>query len=100
MTDYLAKLREIMHFLRTSTDGCAWTKEQTHKSLTPYLVEEAFETADTMDQEKIDDDHLRDELGDLLLQVVFHAQIAEERGAFTLNDVARAIVDKLTRRYP
>jgi len=95
----LTKLLEILSYLRTSPDGCAWTKEQTHKSLTPYLIEEAYEAADTIDQNKLDGD-LRDELGDLLLQIVFHAQIAAERKSFTFDDVAKAIVDKLERRYP
>ncbi|MCE9506914.1 MAG: nucleoside triphosphate pyrophosphohydrolase [Alphaproteobacteria bacterium] len=96
---HMDKLLEIMHYLRASPDGCAWTKEQTHKSLTPYLIEEAHETADMIDQGKVDGD-LRDELGDVLLQIVFHAQIAEERKAFTFDDVAGAIVEKLERRYP
>ena len=95
----LLKLLDILSYLRTSPDGCAWTKEQTHQSLTPYLVEEVYETAETIDQNKVDGE-LRDELGDLLLQVVFHAQIASERRAFTFDDVAKAIVDKLERRYP
>ncbi|MDE2335682.1 MAG: nucleoside triphosphate pyrophosphohydrolase [Alphaproteobacteria bacterium] len=99
MQKHIDKLLEIMQFLRASPDGCAWTKAQTHKSLTPYLIEEAYETADTIDQNKTDAD-LRDELGDLLLQIVFHAEIAAERGAFTFDDVAKAISDKLERRYP
>lgn len=96
---HIDKLLLIMEYLRTSPDGCAWTKEQTHKSLTPHLLEEAYETADAIDQGCVDGD-LRDELGDVLLQVVFHAQIAAERRAFTFDDVAKAIVDKLERRYP
>ena len=95
----LPRLLEILKYLRTSSDGCAWTKAQTHKSLTPYLIEEAYETADVIDRDKIGND-LRDELGDMLLQIVFHAQIAEERKAFTFDDVAGAIVEKLKRRYP
>jgi MazG family protein len=97
--NHINKLLEIMEYLRTSPDGCAWTKAQTHKSLTPYLVEETYETADIVDQGKVDSE-LRDELGDILLQIAFHAQIAGERGAFTFDDVAKAIVDKLERRYP
>jgi len=93
------KLLEIMEYLRTSPDGCAWTKKQTHKSLTPYLVEETYETADAIDQGLVDGD-LCSELGDVLLQIVFHAQIAAERKAFTFDDVAKEIVDKLERRYP
>ena len=99
MQKHIDKLLEIMTFLRTSPDGCAWTKEQTHKSLTPYLIEEAYETVDAIDQGKTGTD-LRDELGDLLLQIAFHAEIAAERGAFTFDDVAKAIADKLERRYP
>ncbi len=95
----LSELLEILEYLRTSPDGCAWTKEQTHKSLTPYLIEEAYETADVIDRSKTGDD-LQDELGDLLLQIVFHTQIAVERKAFTFDNVAEAIVEKLKRRYP
>jgi nucleoside triphosphate diphosphatase len=99
MTQHLTKLLEIMEYLRMHSDGCAWTKEQTHKSLTPYLIEETYETADMIDQGKVNDE-LRDELGDMLLQIAFHAQIAAERKAFTFDDVAKSIVDKLERRYP
>lgn len=99
MPQHLTKLLEILEYLRTSPDGCAWTKEQTHQSLTPYLIEETYETADIIDQGKVGGE-LRDELGDVLLQIVFHAQIAAERKAFTFDDVAKAIVDKLERRYP
>jgi MazG family protein len=99
MSQHLLRLLGILEYLRTSPDGCAWTKEQTHTSLTPYLIEETYETADVIDQGKVDDD-LRDELGDILLQIVFHAQIATERKSFSFDDVAGAIVDKLERRYP
>lgn len=97
--DPINRLIEIMAYLRTSPDGCAWTKAQTHQSLTPYLVEEAHELADAIDQKK-SDDIMRDELGDVLLQIAFHAEIARERGSFSFDDVAQAIVDKLERRYP
>jgi len=93
------RLLEVMHYLRNHKDGCAWTQEQTHKSLVPYLVEEAYETGDIIDQGQVDD-QLRDELGDVLLQVVFHAAIAEQRKSFNFDDVAQAITDKLERRYP
>lgn len=96
---HIDKLIEIIQHLRTSPDGCAWTKEQTHQSLIPYLVEETYETADVIDQGKLGEE-LRDELGDILLQIVFHAQIAAEKKAFTFDDVAKSIVDKLERRYP
>lgn len=93
------RLLEIMAYLRGHADGCAWTKEQTHQSLVPYLIEESYETADMIDQGQ-HGDTLRDELGDVLLQIAFHAEIARERGAFDFDDVAQAIVDKLERRYP
>ena len=95
----LDRLLNIISHLRTHPDGCAWTKEQTHGSLTPYLLEEAYETADIIDQGKTGPE-LCSELGDILLQVTLHAQIAAERGDFTFDDVAGAIADKLTRRYP
>lgn len=79
---HIDKLIEILTYLRTNSDGCAWTKEQTHQSLVPSLIEETYETADVIDQGNVDGD-LRDELGDILLQIVFHAQIAAERKAFT-----------------
>lgn len=93
------RLLEIMTYLRTNPEGCPWTKAQTHKSLTPYLIEETYETADVIDQGE-NGDVLRDELGDLLLQIAFHAEIARERGGFDFSDVAQSIVDKLERRYP
>lgn len=93
------RLLDIMQYLRNHKDGCAWTQEQTHRSLSPYLIEEAYETADIIDQGHVDD-HLRDELGDVLLQIVFHASIAQGRKSFDFDDVAQAIVDKLERRYP
>lgn len=96
---HLKKLLEIIHHLRIHPDGCAWTREQTHQSLAPYLIEETYETADMIDQGKTDAE-LKDELGDVLLQIVLHAQIASERKSFTFDDVAKAIVEKLERRYP
>jgi len=78
--------------------GCPWDREQTHASLVPGLLEEAYEVADAI--RKSDDANLREELGDLLLQVVIHAQIASEDGRFTIEDVAREIGDKLVRRHP
>lgn len=97
--NHMDKLLEILQRLDTPPDGCAWTQGQTHASLTPYLIEEAHEAADAIDRGKTDDE-LRDELGDLLLQIALHAQIASRRGAFSFDDVARVIVEKLTRRYP
>jgi MazG family protein len=93
----LARLRAIMHRLR-APGGCPWDAEQTHLSIVPNLIEEAYETVDAI--QRSDYDHLREELGDLLLQVVFHSEIAENAGRFNLDDVARGISDKLVRRHP
>lgn len=93
----LARLRAIMHRLR-APGGCPWDAEQTHASLIPNLIEEAYETVDTI--QRGDFDHLKEELGDLLLQVIFHSELAEEAGRFNLDDVARGIGDKLVRRHP
>lgn len=93
----LARLRAIMHRLR-APGGCPWDAEQTHESLVPHLIEEAYETVDTI--QRGDHEHLKEELGDLLLQVVFHSELAEEAGRFTLDDVARDISEKLVRRHP
>lgn len=93
----LERLRAIMHRLR-APGGCPWDAEQTHASLVTNLVEEAYETIDAIRRE--DFPHLEEELGDLLLQVVFHAELAEEAGRFDLDDVARGICDKLVRRHP
>jgi uncharacterized protein YabN with tetrapyrrole methylase and pyrophosphatase domain len=78
--------------------GCPWDREQSHATLCPYLIEECCELLDAIDRE--DFPHMCEELGDVLLQVVFHAQLAEEAGLFNLEDVARAISDKLIRRHP
>jgi len=91
------RLITIMARLR-SPAGCPWDKEQTHQSLKPYLIEETYEVIDAIDQN--DDDEIVEELGDLLLQIVFHSQIASEENRFTIDDVAGAIVDKLIRRHP
>lgn len=91
----LERLIEVMGRLRSE---CPWDAEQTHRSLVTYLIEETCETVEAI--ETADDVHLREELGDLLLQVVFHATIAAERGAFTLDDVAAGISDKLISRHP
>jgi MazG family protein len=84
--------------LRDPDGGCAWDLEQTFATIAPYTVEEAYEVADAIERGDLDD--LRDELGDLLLQVVFHSRMAEEVGAFAFDDVARAICDKMIRRHP
>lgn len=87
----------IMEILR-SPDGCPWDREQTHESLKPYLIEEAYEVLDAIDREDLFE--LEEELGDLLLQVVFHATIAEESGYFNIHDVTTGICEKLIRRHP
>jgi MazG family protein len=93
----LARLRAIMHRLR-APGGCPWDAEQTHESIVPNLIEEAYETVDTI--QRGDHEHLKEELGDLLLQVVFHSELAEEAGRFNLDEVARGISEKLVRRHP
>ena len=93
----VARLRAIVSLLR-SPEGCPWDREQTHESLRAGLLEEACETIDAISN--ADDANLREELGDLLLQVVFHTDLAAERGAFTLEDVARETCEKLIRRHP
>ena len=93
----IQRLRELMARLR-APDGCPWDQEQSHQSIARCLVEEAAEVLEAIDTE--DTELLREELGDLLLQVVFHSQIEEEAGRFDLEDVAREISDKLVRRHP
>ena len=97
-TRNIDRLNEIMAQLRHPTDGCPWDVAQDFKSIAPYTIEEAYEVADAIERD--DRDSLREELGDLLLQVVFHARIAEEEKSFDFDDVAGAIVDKLVRRHP
>jgi MazG family protein len=92
------RLLAIMARLRDREDGCPWDQAQTYATIAPYTVEEAYEVADAIERGSLAD--LKDELGDLLLQVVFHARIAEEDGAFSFDDVARAINDKMIRRHP
>jgi ATP diphosphatase len=94
----LDRLLGIMARLRDPQQGCPWDVQQNFASIAPYTIEEAYEVADAIDRGDLDD--LCDELGDLLLQVVFHAQMASEQGAFGFADVARAISDKLQRRHP
>ncbi len=91
----LERLVGVMHALRT---GCPWDAEQTHRSLVAYLVEETLEVVEAI--EAGSDDALREELGDLLLQVLFHSEIAAEQGRFDVEDVARQIADKLIARHP
>jgi len=97
-TPNLARLLDIMARLRDPDDGCPWDREQNFATIAPYTIEEAYEVADAI--ERGDMDGLKDELGDLLLQVVFHSRMAEEDRLFAFDDVARAIGDKMTRRHP
>jgi XTP/dITP diphosphohydrolase/tetrapyrrole methylase family protein/MazG family protein len=90
-------LRRTMARLR-APDGCPWDREQTHQTLARHLIDECSELLDTIDREDLP--HMREELGDVLLQVVFHAQLAAERGDFDFDDVAREINEKLVRRHP
>ncbi|PHR60272.1 MAG: nucleoside triphosphate pyrophosphohydrolase [Robiginitomaculum sp.] len=92
------QLLEIMHSLRTPKTGCPWDLEQNFASIAPYTIEEAYEVADAIDRKDMGD--LRDELGDLLFQVVFQAQIAKEAGLFDFDDIVQAISDKMIRRHP
>jgi ATP diphosphatase len=92
------RLLVIMAALRTPLTGCPWDLEQSFATIAPFTIEEAYEVADAIERGDLDD--LKDELGDLLLQVVFHAQIAKEAGAFDFNDVAAAISEKMLRRHP
>ena len=93
----LERLRAIMHRLR-APGGCPWDAEQTHESIVPNLIEEAYETVDAI--QRGDDTDIREELGDLLLQVFFHSEIAQETGRFDLDAVAKGISDKLISRHP
>lgn len=92
------KLLEVMAALRDPQTGCPWDVEQTFATIAPYTVEEAYEVFDAIERDDIG--ALKDELGDLLLQVVFHARMAAEDGHFDFDDVARGITDKLVRRHP
>ncbi len=91
-------LVDIMRALRTPVTGCPWDLEQDFSSIAPYTIEEAYEVADAIQRNDMSD--LRDELGDLLLQVVFHAQMASEQNAFNIDDVVVSISQKMTRRHP
>lgn len=94
----IEELLTLMARLRDPERGCPWDVQQTYATIAPYTIEEAYEVADAIARHDLDD--LKDELGDLLLQVVFHAQMAREAGAFEFADVVAAIVDKMTRRHP
>jgi len=96
-TDPFRRLESLMARLR-APGGCPWDRRQTHKSLKPYLLEEVHEALEAIDRN--DAEALKEELGDVLLQVVFHAQLAREKGRFNLRDVAHTLCDKLVRRHP
>ena len=92
------RLRNLLKLLRHPDYGCDWDKQQSFESLKPYTLEEAYEVADAIEENNPED--LRNELGDLLLQVYFHAQIAEDQNYFTFEDVAKSIVEKMVYRHP
>ena len=94
----IAQLLSIMAKLRNPDGGCPWDLQQDFSTIAPYTIEEAYEVADAIDRGDLP--ALKDELGDLLLQVVFHAQMAQEQGAFAFSDVVAAICDKMVRRHP
>ena len=94
----IERLIEVMERLRHPAEGCPWDREQTFATIAPYTLEEAYEVADAIAREDVAE--LREELGDLLFQVVFHAQMAREAGQFDFDDVVAEIVDKMTRRHP
>jgi len=98
MSDAMARLRTVVDRLRDPRTGCDWDRVQTFATIAPYTIEEAYEVADAIRSD--DMPALKDELGDLLFQVVLHAKIAEQAGHFTLDDVAGAIADKMERRHP
>jgi tetrapyrrole methylase family protein / MazG family protein len=97
MSTHFTKVVEVMATLRAQ-NGCPWDRKQTHESLKPYLLEETYEVLETIDQG--DQAKLREELGDVLLQVIFHSQIAAEAGTFTVEDVLDTLAEKLVRRHP
>src|SRR5215475_2181662 len=94
----IARLIDIMAALRTPATGCPWDLEQSFATIAPYTIEEAYEVADAIVRGDLDD--LKDELGDLLLQVVYHARMAEEQNAFAFGDVVEAVTRKMIRRHP
>ena len=94
----IVQLIDVMARLRDPVEGCPWDIEQTFKTIAPYTIEEAYEVADAIERDDMLD--LCEELGDLLLQVVYHARIAEESGYFSFHDVAKGISNKMIRRHP
>ncbi|NLO80356.1 MAG: nucleoside triphosphate pyrophosphohydrolase [Xanthomonadaceae bacterium] len=98
MSSPVTRLREIMRQLRDPKRGCPWDLQQDFRTIAPYTIEEAYEVADAIERQDLS--ALKEELGDLLFQVVFHAQMAQEQGAFDFDDVASAVAEKLLRRHP
>ncbi len=98
MTTDINRLLDIMTTLRNPDGGCPWDVEQTFQTIAPYTIEEAYEVADAIEHGSTND--LRDELGDLLFQVVFHAEMAKEDDLFNFNDVVKSVSDKMVRRHP
>ncbi|MGM0442593.1 MAG: nucleoside triphosphate pyrophosphohydrolase [Fibrobacterota bacterium] len=98
MSSNLERLQQIVADLRHPERGCPWDIQQTHASILENLIEESYEFIDAVEQ--ADTHHMREELGDILLQIMLHTRMAEESGSFTLDDVAREIADKLVRRHP
>ncbi|WP_108820109.1 nucleoside triphosphate pyrophosphohydrolase [Pseudovibrio sp. Alg231-02] len=94
----ISRLIEIMKALRTPETGCPWDLEQNFKTISPYTIEEAYEVADAIEREDLSD--LKEELGDLLLQVIYHSRMAEEEDAFAFGDVVETITKKMIRRHP
>src|SRR6516162_6099202 len=94
----ISRLLDIMAALRTPVTGCPWDLQQDFASIAPYTIEEAYEVVDAIERGDLSD--LREELGDLLLQVIFHARIAQEQGAFGFDDVVDSLTEKLLRRHP
>lgn len=94
----ICRLIEILAALRTPKTGCPWDIQQTHRTLAPYALEEAYEVVDAIERGDMQD--LREELGDLLLQVVFHARVAEEAGIFAFGDIVEGVTSKMVRRHP
>jgi tetrapyrrole methylase family protein/MazG family protein len=96
-TEWIDELQDVLEKLR-SPEGCPWDREQTHSSLKEHLIEECAELLDSIDDN--DDQGICEELGDVLMHIVFHAKIAEEEGTFTFDDVAREVTEKMVRRHP
>src|SRR5476649_1696212 len=98
MSSAIEGLLEVMRRLRDPAGGCPWDREQTFETIAPYTIEESYEVADAIQRKNMRD--LKEELGDLLFQVVFHARLAEEQGLFDFDDVASGMTEKLIRRHP